>query len=103
FSPSGAFLIDDLCDRFEAAWRSGQRPAIEGFVGNIAEPNRGRLVRDLVALDLDYRRKAGESPSIEDYRHLGVDGALLDSQLPASTVDRSSFGTGVTGDGDPAG
>jgi serine/threonine protein kinase len=60
--------VNEVCNRFELAWQAGQRPGIEDYLGDVSEPERAALVRDLVALDIDYRRQAGEEPKAEDYR-----------------------------------
>jgi WD40 repeat protein/serine/threonine protein kinase len=63
--------LDQACDRFEAAWKTAaadQRPRIEDYVGEVAEPERAALVHELILLDIDYRRRAGDYPRAEDYR-----------------------------------
>jgi tetratricopeptide (TPR) repeat protein len=60
--------INEVCNRFELAWQAGPRPHLEDFVGNTPEPERSALLRELIALDLDYRRQAGEKPTAEEYR-----------------------------------
>jgi serine/threonine protein kinase len=64
--------VDPICDVFEAAWRaarsSGARPRIEDFVGDIAEPARKLLLRELVVSDAHFRRQVGEQPNPEDYQ-----------------------------------
>jgi serine/threonine protein kinase len=60
--------IDQVCDRFELAWQAGQRPSIEDYLSDTPEPERSLLLRELIALDIDYRRQAGEQPQSEDYR-----------------------------------
>jgi serine/threonine protein kinase len=67
-SPHGAREIDRECDRFEAAWKSGQRPDLEATVQRVSEPLRSALLRQLLLLDCDYRRRAGDAPSTADYR-----------------------------------
>jgi serine/threonine protein kinase len=51
--------IDLVCDRFEAAWQSGQPPRIEDYLvmGTPAEgsPFARQLLIELVAIDLQYR------------------------------------------------
>jgi WD40 repeat protein/tRNA A-37 threonylcarbamoyl transferase component Bud32 len=59
--------IDQACDRFEQAWKMGQRPRPEAFLGDLAEPARSMVARELVQLDIDYRRLAGEVPKVDDY------------------------------------
>ena len=67
-SPSLAGLVDRACDRFEAAWKAGRRPSIEDSVGEVAGPERRALLRELLALDLAYRRRGGEPPTPDEYR-----------------------------------
>jgi WD40 repeat protein/serine/threonine protein kinase len=59
--------IDQICDGFEAAWRSARRPRVEAFLDVMTGPAREILVRELVELDLHYRRHHGESPELDDY------------------------------------
>ena len=64
--PSSARHLDAICTRFEVAWRRGDRPRIEDFLGEAAEPERSALLRELILLELDYRRARGEDcPSDE--------------------------------------
>ena len=62
-----ALLLEEVCDRFEAAWRADRRPRIEDAVANLIDPVRAAAVRELVLLDADYRRAAGESPRSDEY------------------------------------
>ena len=59
--------LDDICDRYEAAWCAGERPRIEDSVKGIEEPLRARLLQELVALEVAYRREQGESPHPAEY------------------------------------
>jgi WD40 repeat protein/serine/threonine protein kinase len=59
---------DQVCDCFEALWQSGQRPRIEAFLEHASEPSRALLLRELVSLEVAYRRKIGESPRLSEYR-----------------------------------
>ena len=59
--------LDKTCDGFEAAWRAGQRPRLEDFLAEVDGPARVVLLRDLIAVDVDYRRLAGEMPQPDDY------------------------------------
>ena len=51
--------IDEACDRFEAAWKSGREPRIDDYlpVGSHAEGSspRRQLLIELVIIDLEYR------------------------------------------------
>src|SRR5262249_34780086 len=56
---------------------AGPRPSLEAYLAEAPEPARGALLAELVALDVLYRRKAGEAPRAEEYRarfpELGTD------------------------------
>jgi serine/threonine protein kinase/WD40 repeat protein/Tfp pilus assembly protein PilF len=60
--------IDAVCAQFEKAWKTGPRPRIDDYLGDLQEPERSLLVRELIALDIDYRRHAGEQPQARDYQ-----------------------------------
>jgi len=64
---SVADRIDQECDRFEAAWKAGQNPAIESFVAGWSAPDRSALLRELIALEIALRRGSGEQPSRQEY------------------------------------
>jgi serine/threonine protein kinase len=63
--------IEEVCDRFEAAWKTTgaapARPSIEDCLGETPEPVRSALLRELVALEVSYRRRSGEAPQPEEY------------------------------------
>ena len=60
--------IDALCDRFEAAWRTGEGPAIEDFLALGPPGCEDDLFRYLLAVELDYHRRSGVRPPAADYR-----------------------------------
>src|SRR5262249_34964881 len=83
---SVAERLDRACDRFEADFRAGRRPRVEDYLGEVAEPERPALLRELVASEVGLRRRLGERPAPEDYRGRFPDlAAYLDELLP--TVD----------------
>lgn len=61
--------IDGVCLEFEAVWKSGERPQIEGYLNEIPEAERSALFRELLFLDLEYRNRAGEQPASDEYHH----------------------------------
>jgi serine/threonine-protein kinase len=79
-------LGDAACDRFEAAWRAGQRPRIEDHLAAVPEPERPALLRELILLEVDYRRLAGERPRAEEYleRFPVLDGISFAVRLSAA-------------------
>src|SRR4051794_25496401 len=62
-----ARLVDRLCDQFDAAWRAGEHPAIETFLTNAPPAARDAALRELIAMDVEYRRRDGEAPLLDEY------------------------------------
>ncbi len=59
--------IDEVCDRFETAWRAGNRPDLGDFLNGVPDPTKVQLFRELVALDRDFRRQQGELLTASEY------------------------------------
>lgn len=59
--------LDRICDRFETAWLAGEAPLIEDYIQGVDQPLRSRLLKELVALEVDYRQQAGEMPVSAEY------------------------------------
>jgi tRNA A-37 threonylcarbamoyl transferase component Bud32/tetratricopeptide (TPR) repeat protein len=96
--------INSLADDFESAWQSGQRPRIEDFVTGADQRERVALLHQLIPLDADYRRLAGEFPMLDDYmsQFTGLDRALLAHALgdegnpsPLPTANAESLQNGA--------
>jgi serine/threonine protein kinase len=93
-SESLARLVDQACNRFEAAWRSGGPPRIEDFLAGWSGPDRSALLRELVLLDVDYRRQRRLSCATEDYgsRFPDLDPAwLADAVAAPSTLSGTAL------------
>ncbi len=65
--PTLAGRIDQVADRFERAWRSGDVPSLEEYLDGFPTEGRDALFRKLIALDLEYRLQSGEMPTIDTY------------------------------------
>jgi WD40 repeat protein len=63
-----ALRIEAICQRFEAAWQSGQPPALESFLQQLPQSEWSVGLRELLAVDLEYRRRQGEAPAAHDYQ-----------------------------------
>lgn len=58
-------LIDQVCDRFEAAVRAGQRPRIEDYLNQYPQLDRRVLLQELVALEVELLGTKDESVTLE--------------------------------------
>jgi eukaryotic-like serine/threonine-protein kinase len=59
--------IDAACDRFEDAWRAGQRPRIEDSLAAADEADRPALFGELLGLELELRLSRGDRPDRDEY------------------------------------
>src|SRR5262249_1168936 len=58
--------LGDIIDRFEEAWRHGERPDIDRFLaGSAGEVSP--LAVELIHIDLEYRLKARDAARVEEY------------------------------------
>jgi serine/threonine-protein kinase len=66
--------VDQICDRFEAAWQaaatSEKPPQLESFLDGITGAERDALLRELVPLDVCYRRLRQETIDPQPYSAL---------------------------------
>jgi serine/threonine protein kinase len=60
--------VDEVADRFDAAWQCGPRPVIASFLGDEQGGRRLALLEELLRIDLERRWKAGERPDMDEYR-----------------------------------
>jgi hypothetical protein len=72
-SPSLQNRVDEERDRFEAAWRIGQRPRLEEYLAAAQYQERLPLFRRLLALEVELRLANGDTPSLEEYERRFVD------------------------------
>ena len=61
--------VDERCDAFERAWRSGERPSIADFIRPDDESHRKTLFCELLLVELECRRSLGEQPTEDQYLH----------------------------------
>src|SRR4051812_16076974 len=60
--------IDELCDAYESCWQRDERPQIGSFLEPGGPAYRARLFRELLLVELEYRRRQSECPTAEEYR-----------------------------------
>jgi tetratricopeptide (TPR) repeat protein/tRNA A-37 threonylcarbamoyl transferase component Bud32 len=70
WSPAEARELDEVCLRFEEAWRArtDTPPLPEEYFGARPGPRRPALLHELLAVDLAYRRRHGERPTAVEYQ-----------------------------------
>jgi tetratricopeptide (TPR) repeat protein/predicted Ser/Thr protein kinase len=116
--------IDAACDRFEDDFREGRDPDLAEHLSGVPDEARARLFRDLLGLDLDYRRRRGERPEARGYRarfpelvdvvdsvfrsmterpDAGAAAAVSPESDPASPVDSRADTRRIDRDGDASG
>jgi serine/threonine protein kinase len=79
--------VDQICARFEDAWHANQGPRLEDFLADTSEPARSVLFRELLLLELTYRRSKADTLVPEEFRQRFPEyGALIDTifHVPAS-------------------
>src|SRR5258708_6318156 len=54
--------VDRICDRFEDAWRGGERPDLASFLAEASAPSRPLLFRGLLTLELEFRISSDVGP-----------------------------------------
>jgi WD40 repeat protein len=67
-STENARLLEQVCDRFERAFRNDNRLRIEDLLHGLPPTMQGIAQAELVYLEIYYRRRAGESPTADEYR-----------------------------------
>jgi WD40 repeat protein/serine/threonine protein kinase len=93
--PTIARRVDQVCNQFERGWRQNPPPRIEDFLSHAGGEERAALLRELVSLDVYYRRQRGESPHTEDYaaRFAELDPSWLVDVLRAEQGEPDSSAT----------
>src|SRR5438132_436295 len=69
--------VNQLCNRFNAAWMTGTPPDLAMYLLEIAESSRPQALRDLLRLELEMRRARGDSPALDEYQRRFPEHAAL--------------------------
>ena|GEM_PF-281221 len=67
-SLGSARRLNDVCERFETAWRGGNSPRIEDELRECPESEREPLLVELLALELELLESAGQPASLSTYQ-----------------------------------
>ena len=79
--------INDACERFEAEWQSGAQPQIEQYLAEVDEGARPELARELLKLEVYYRRERGDTILVDDYTpRFPEQSSLIDTLLAGRTA-----------------
>jgi hypothetical protein len=81
--------IEPHCDRFEAEWQAGRRPEIARYLHEVPTEARPELFRQLLRLDIDYRRRLRETPTPADYKAFFAEHASRIDILLAQTAPQA--------------
>jgi tetratricopeptide (TPR) repeat protein len=82
---SDLLRVEEACERFEAGWKAGRRPAVEDELAGAGGPVRPMLLRELLLVDMSYRRRAGERPDADEYlARFPDDGAAVRAAIAAA-------------------
>jgi tRNA A-37 threonylcarbamoyl transferase component Bud32 len=66
--PGERTWIDEAADRFERQWEAGRGPRIEDYLAAESGPRRARLLEELLRVERELRRRAGEEVPPDAYR-----------------------------------
>ena len=84
--------IDNRCTEFERRWVANDPPTIESVLEeDVSEDERDVLLAELIALEVDYRRRRGDDPSKQEYLDrfpghvMAIDDAVDDSDKPTGS------------------
>lgn len=91
--------INRVCIEFEAGWKRGERPRIEDSLGDATGQERSELLRELILLDIDYRRKRGEKPRPEEYENRFPDCTPLIMGTASTAPVSQPFASDSVGEG----
>jgi tRNA A-37 threonylcarbamoyl transferase component Bud32 len=92
--------IDPVCDRFEIAWQTGSSPRIEAFLEGWQGADRLALLRELILLDVHFRRAGNEACSAADYLPRFAE---LDAAWQAGALAKPADATTVPSPREPSG
>jgi formylglycine-generating enzyme required for sulfatase activity len=65
--PAAAKEIDSLCLQFKQAWQAGCAPRLEEYCARAPQDARGDALRELIAVEVDLRRAAGDTVDRREY------------------------------------
>ncbi len=81
------FQVDAACDRFQAECEAGRQAKIEDYLAGWEEPERSRLLYELINLEIRHRQQHGERPSLDEYRTRFADSPRVVQEVGQQVAD----------------
>src|SRR5262245_23999954 len=82
--------IDVIATPFDREWRAGQGPRNAAWFRGVDGQRRPALLEELLHIELEYRRRSGETPTAEEYRlRFPEDAKVIDFAFRAGRLSRS--------------
>lgn len=60
-------IVDGCCDEFESLRRKGRGPRMEDYLDRVDAENRQQLLRELLFIEIQFRRREEQPPELEEY------------------------------------
>jgi hypothetical protein len=73
--------VELICNDFEERWSDQAKLDFESFLARVDDSQRDPLLRELLAVDVELRIKAGQQVDPDDYRQLGSQVVVVIGQL----------------------
>src|SRR5262249_12648745 len=83
------------CERFEAEWRDGRSPRMEAHLDDVDPGLRDKVLRELLAIEVELRTERGEQPTPQEYLARCPDW----TQAVAAVFARATVASGRLDDG----
>ena len=85
------------CERFESAWRGGERPAIELYLEGLGPVERAAALHGLVALEFKLRCEDDHPPTLKEYVNRFPGDATVVETAVTSSNNATALGTPANG------
>ncbi len=90
--------IEEICDRFESAWNSGEEPNIVTFAGEFEGQHRTQLIQALIPVDVKCRLQAQLQVGPADYERFGAKALrIAEQEIKALSSAASQFAETMVG------
>ena len=86
--------IDAICSDFDARWRNGESPQLEEFLKRRELAATESLLCELLKIELEYRRKRGDTPTSDEYQKRFAEHRRQVADLFVESEDTRSYRSG---------